>query len=188
MTDRNPGNGVRNMTSPRDNRLLIPMTMMERMSSSRALAQRWSTATGVSLSVLMIRLRMTILTLNHWCLRGLYSPNSASGTLIVKTSTSQMDHTTIWTITMYVYSSDVTERLLLKCHIQRHTGRTPCVIALDAIGYRTRFHLFQIPVSLNSQRYTRALQVLHYIREVVQHKFLYYLRRLPGAKYAKLNM
>lgn len=58
--------------------------------------------------------------------------NNSTGVLIVNKSSSQMISATIWTITMDVYSWNVTEvNAFSQSLIQHHNGRTPSVYCLE---------------------------------------------------------
>ncbi|GFS94130.1 transposable element Tc1 transposase [Trichonephila clavipes] len=57
-TARKSGSGPRNVTSARDDRLLVRMAQTDHTASSRQLAAQWSTATDVSLCASSIRRRL----------------------------------------------------------------------------------------------------------------------------------
>ncbi|PRD33858.1 UNVERIFIED_CONTAM: Transposable element Tcb2 transposase [Trichonephila clavipes] len=57
-TTRKTGTGRRKVTSARDDRHLLRMAVNDRTASSRQLAARWSTATGVLMSASSIRRRL----------------------------------------------------------------------------------------------------------------------------------
>ncbi|GFU20840.1 transposable element Tc1 transposase [Trichonephila clavipes] len=57
-TTRKTGSGRRKVTSARDDRHLLRMTVSDRTASSRELAARWSTATGILMSASSIPRRL----------------------------------------------------------------------------------------------------------------------------------
>ena len=58
QTTQKPGSGRRKVMSTRDNRHLLRMAVNDRTASSRKLAARWSTVTGVLMSASSIRRRL----------------------------------------------------------------------------------------------------------------------------------
>ena len=57
-TQRRAGIGPRDVTTARDDRHLVRMTVMDRTVSSTVLSRRWSTATGLDLSASTVRRRL----------------------------------------------------------------------------------------------------------------------------------
>lgn len=146
----------------RDDRYLIPMTVMEYTTSSRAVALRWCMATSASLSAQTVRRRLLLyvlqtrvprsevtLKLNHrrprlqWAHR--HSHVDWQQVVFSDESCYNLDYK------MDVYSSDLhrwtpSPGCLIQCDIRR----IPSVMIWGAIGYHTRSHLLQIPGTLNS--------------------------------------
>ncbi|GFS68606.1 transposable element Tcb2 transposase [Trichonephila clavipes] len=77
-TTRKTGTGRRKVTSARDDRHLLRMAVNDRTASSRQLAARWSTATGVLMSASSI-VDVDVCCTNHrrlrlqWTHRGRFS-------------------------------------------------------------------------------------------------------------------
>lgn len=193
QTRRKPGSGARNSTTARDDRHLIRMAVTDRTASSRVLAQRWSTATGVLLSSSTVRrrllqhelrarvpLRRIPLSLNHRRLRlqwaQQHSAWRAQWQQVVFSDESRYNlEYNDGRVRVRRYRG---ERLLPQCVIQRHTARTPGIMVWGAIGYNCRSHLVHIAGNLNSDRY---------IREIVEPEVLPLLRRIPGAVFQQDN-
>ncbi|GFV29075.1 transposable element Tcb2 transposase [Trichonephila clavipes] len=103
-TTRKTGSGRRKVTSARDDRHLLCMTVNDRTASSRELAARWSTATGVLMSASSIPRRLQ----HHESRFNLWDYD---------------DH-----IRVRRYTG---ERCLPECAIERHSGLTPRVMSED---------------------------------------------------------
>ena len=58
LTQRRAGTGPRNVTTARDDRHLVRITVTDRTASSTVLSRRWSTATGLDLSASTVRRRL----------------------------------------------------------------------------------------------------------------------------------
>ncbi|GFV40809.1 hypothetical protein TNCV_2590561 [Trichonephila clavipes] len=100
--------------------------------SSRQLAARWSTATGVLMSALLIRRRL------------FSSPWIACKVAFTK----DPPHGKPSTVARYAG-----ERCLPECVIERHSGLTSGVMVLGVISYHGRSNLQRIQRNLTSNRF-----------------------------------
>ncbi|GFT85157.1 transposable element Tcb1 transposase [Trichonephila clavipes] len=150
------------------------MVVNDRTASSRQLAARWSTATGVLMSASSIRRRLLRrgllarvplyripLTANHRRLRLQWAHKhrawKADWHQVVFSDKSRFN---LWDhdgrIRVKCYAG---ERCLPECVIERHSGLTPGVMVWGAILYRLRCNLLRIEGTFNSN--TSVREVLH---------------------------
>ncbi|GFX61702.1 transposable element Tc1 transposase [Trichonephila clavipes] len=129
---RKTGSGRRKVTSEDDDRHLFRMAGNDRTASSKQLAARWSTATGVLMSASSIRRRLLHrgLCMNHSSICG-----ENDGRIRVRRNTG--------------------ERYLLECVIERHSGLTIGVMGWGTIPYHERSSLLRTEDNLNRNRYVR---------------------------------
>lgn len=181
------------MTSTRDDRHLVRMTLMDRTATSRQLAAHWSTATGVSMSASSIRRRLLYhgirartplyripLTQNHRCLRQRWARQHidwrADWQQVVFSDESRFN---LWhndgRIRVRRYAG---ERSLPECIVERHKGRTPGIMVWGAIAYHGRSQLVRIVGNLNHNRY---------ISEVLEPEVVPFLQSIPGAIFQQDN-
>lgn len=192
-TTRKTGSGRRKVTSARDDRHLVRMAVTDRTASSRQLAARWSTATGVLMSASSIRRRLLHrglcariplyripLTANHRRLRLQWADEHrawrADWQQVVFSDESRFN---LWNhdgrIRVRRYAG---ERCLPQCVVERHSGRTPGVMVWGAISYHRRSQLLRIEGNLNSNRY---------VREVLEPEVVPFLQGIPGAVFQQDN-
>ncbi|GFS96691.1 uncharacterized protein TNCV_4754041 [Trichonephila clavipes] len=118
-TTRKTGSGRRKATSACDDRRLLRMAVNDRTASSRQLAARWSTATGVLMAASSIRRRLlhrglcarvslyrlpSRQTIDGCVCNGLMS--TESGKLMGTKLSFQMNHAAIWGILMAAFVLD----------------------------------------------------------------------------------
>ncbi|GFX17437.1 transposable element Tcb1 transposase [Trichonephila clavipes] len=114
------------------------MAVNDRTESSRKLAVRWSTATGVLMSASSIRRRLLHRGLSarvHLC----RIPLTANHQRLHESRFNLWDHD--GHIRVRRYSG---ERCLQECIIKRRSGLTPKVMVWDAISYHGRSNLLRI--------------------------------------------
>ncbi|GFW18725.1 transposable element Tc1 transposase [Trichonephila clavipes] len=178
---RKTGSGWRKVTSEPEYPHLFRKAVNERTASSRQLAARWSTATGVLMSTSSIHRRLLH---RGWCAR--VPLHMIPLTVNLRRLSLQWAHELrAWQADWHqiVFSGEsrfnlwdhdgfirvrnyAGEHCLPKCVIERHSGLTPRVMVRGAIAYDGRSNLLQTESNLNSNRYTH---------EVLQPEVVFFL-------------
>ncbi|GFU19727.1 transposable element Tc1 transposase [Trichonephila clavipes] len=177
-----------------DDRHLRHMAVNNRTASSRQLAVRWSTATGVLMLASSIsrrlrhrglRARVLLyripLTANHRQLRLQWAPEprawQADWHPVVFSDESRFnlwDHDGNIRVRRYACELCLPEGV-----IERHSGITPGVMVWGAISYHERSNLLRIEGNLNSKRY---------VCEVPLPEVIPFIQGIPGAIFQQDNI
>ena len=179
------------MTTARDDRHLLRMAVMDHRASSIVLSRRWSTTTGLDLSVSTVRrslLRAGLVARMPWRRLPL-SRNHQH--LRLQWAREHRNWRTEWRDVVFSYESrfnisyndgrirvrrNAGERNLRACILQQHRGPTPSVMVWAAIVYNLRSCLLSIEGNLSNHRY---------IREVLQSEVLSLLQVTPYACFSR---
>lgn len=180
-------------TTPREDRHIVRMAMVERTATSAAISQGIQCVTQQSVSARTIRRRLQYsglsarrpllrlpLTLNHrrfrlqWCSERRRWTSEWHDIVFSDESRFCLQYHD-GRIRVWRHRG---ERLLNCCVMHRHTGPAPGVMVWGGIGFTSRTPLVRITGTLTSQRY---------ISEVLQPVLLPYLQGLPAATFQQDN-
>ena len=158
------------------------MTMMDRTASSTVLSRRWSTATGLDLSVSTVHCRLLRaglvahmplhrlpLSRDHQCLRLQWAHERRhwraewQNEVFLDKSRFNMSYNDE-RICVRCYAG---KRNLRACILQWHREPTPSVMVWGAIGYNMRPRFLRIEGNLNRNRYIR--EVLQPLLQATPH-------------------
>ena len=164
-TQRQAGNGPHNVTTAREDRHLVHMSMMNRTASSTVLDRCWSTATGLDLSastvhccllraglVAHIPLHELPLSRDHqrirlqWAGERRHWDAEWQNELFSEESHFNMSYND-GHIRVQHYAG---KHNLRACILQRHRGPTPSVMVWGTIGYNMWSHLLRIEGNLKT--------------------------------------